>query len=323
MRTIKRYGQVKAYLKKAKANPRYVCGLVGLLLGVFMLCAGSPFSGNRPVPVTEIDRNKIEDIKWLFSSIPLITHEIGGRPVQIYGVAFDGAMNDKEYTPDNMRESLAAHIHEQIKEQIEARYYHGPGTQNGLRGLYDAATGDSSSDIAQKAKRCFLKLAEQWLKEEPNTEIRVFVTGFSRGAAIARHFMNLVEQDWQDKKYPASTLYFYAMLFDTVATGQKETLQLSLPASLDYLIHIVALDESRTLFRHTIDEEYIDLSSPGVAHSPIKQFPVSRINLVELPGSHSDIGTTYPTGIGGVYRDLAEQILYEMGLMQKHAWYSN
>ena len=303
--------------------------LIIVFLGIVMLYGCSAFSGNRPVAVTETDRSQISEIH-LFP-IPLITHEIDGKPVKIYGVAFDGTMNDKERVPRNERESLVAHIYNQIKPQIEARYYSGPGTQKGyFRNLFDAATGDSSSHIAQKAKRDFFKQAAHWLKEEQDVEIRVFVVGFSRGAAIARHFMNLVEQNWQGwqeavtgKQHPASTPYFYALFFDTVATGQEEKLILSLPASLDYLLHIVAQDEPRTLFRHVIDEEYIDPASPGVAHFSTNYFSISRLNLMELPGSHSDIGATYPKGIGSVYRDLAEQILYEMGLTPKNVWHSS
>jgi hypothetical protein len=295
-----------------------------IFLKILLLCCCSAFSGNRPVPITETDRRKINESANLPFHIPLITHEFSDKSVRIYKVAFDGTMNDKERVLFNERRSIVAHIF----DQLGGCYYRGPGMQNRyLRNPIDAATGYSSSDIAQGAKQDFFEQVEQWLKEERNTEIRLFVTGFSRGAAIARHFMNLVEQDWQVKstgeQYLDSDLYFYALLFDTVATGQETELQLTIPASLDYLIHIVAQDEPRTLFRHIIDEEYIDPTSPAVEYRKTDFFGISRINKIELPGSHSDIGATYQTGIGSTYRDQAEQILYQMGLLQKNVWRSN
>ena len=287
-----------------------------------MLCSCSAFSGKRPVAVSETDRREIDENQRTLPPIPLITHEIDGKTVKIYGVVFDGTMNDMGRIPDGERESLVAHIYGQIKDQICAHYSPGPGMQNkGRSNPIDAAIGYSSPAIAQKAKEIFFEKAEQWLKEEPNTETRVFVAGFSRGAAISRHFMNLVEQEWKAKTIGDHTPYFYALLFDTVATFQEKNLKLSLPASLDYLIHIVAKDEPRGLFRHVIDEEDdIDLTSTGVAYPPHNYFSISRINLRELPGSHSDIGATYQTGIGSAYRVLAEQILYAMGLSDKNVW---
>jgi hypothetical protein len=319
MRLVSNASKSTAYSKFFIHNWRVI-----IFLEIFILCGCSAFSGNRPVAITETDRRKIKESAKLPFHIPLITHELSGKPVKIYKIAFDGTMNDKNRVPHDERKSIVAHIF----DQIGGCYYRGPGMQNRyLRNPIDAATGYSSSDIAQEAKKDFFEQVEQWLKEEHNTEIRLFVTGFSRGAVIARHFMNLVEQDWQAKtprkEYLYSDLYFYALLFDTVATGQETTLQLSLPASLDYLIHIVAQDEPRRLFRHVIDEEYIDPNSPAVEYYKTDFFGISRINNIELPGSHSDIGATYQTGIGSTYRDQTEQILYQMGLLQKNVWRSN
>lgn len=100
-----------------------------------------------------------------------------------------------------------------------------------------------------------------------------------------------------------------------------DRLQLSLPASLDYLIHMVARDEPRSLFVPIIDRDDYDTAAPqtlGITNP----FNVHRINLLMLPGAHSDIGAAYEGGIGDNYRDISEQFLHKMGLLSQNCWES-
>ncbi|AMO93199.1 hypothetical protein CFter6_0468 [Collimonas fungivorans] len=288
-----------------------------------LLCGCSIFSGSRPIAVTATDRELVEvTYKKPESSVPLITHPLDGRSVKIYKVAFDGTMNDATRVSVDERPTVVAHI----AKRIEARYYPGPGMQNEyFRNWLDGLVGYTSTSIAQHAKREFFVQASAWLAADPNVEIRIFVVGFSRGAAIARHFMNIVEQDWPKSSAgvvaPDGTPHFYAMLYDTVSTGQMDTLQLSLPASLDYLIHMVAKDEPRSLFVPVIDRDDHDTTAPS--NSGITNpFNVHRINLLILPGAHSDIGAAYEVGVGDNYRDISEQFLYKMGLLSQNCWES-
>lgn len=285
--------------------------LANLLAGCALLSRGVP------LPVTAMDRKHIASAERIVKSeIPLITHSLG-RPVMVYRVAFDGTLNDAGRVPKNEQETVVA----SIARKIGARYHAGPGMQNPhFINYIDAAFGTSSVSIAREAEAAFFEQAAVWLDEDPETDIRIFVTGFSRGAAIARHFMNEVTDNWGTLSASRQAKpHFYAILFDTVSTGQLENLRLALPSSVDYLVHFVARDEARIFFTPIIDEE-------EESHLITKTFHLGgfltpeRLNLVDLPGSHSDVGSSYATGIGAVYRELSEQLLYKMGLIQENCW---
>jgi hypothetical protein len=110
---------------------------------------------------------------------PLITTPELGKRIHIYKVAFDGTMNDRLRIPLDERETLVA----RIARTTGAIYYPGAGMQGRDISYSDAATGASSMEIASRAAREFYKQAEKWYNQDSHSEIRVFVTGFSRGAA--------------------------------------------------------------------------------------------------------------------------------------------
>lgn len=280
-------------------------------------------SGGVPLPVTTDDRELIRAAQaFVDQPVPLITHALDGRPVKIFKVAFDGTMNDRARVPRSEQETVVS----TIAKHVDARYFPGPGMQSPhFVSLADAAIGYSSASIAEQAEKALFEQVNAWLDENPDSEVRVFVTGFSRGAAIARHFMNRTTRDWQQQTQGrAAPPHFYAILFDTVSTGQTDSLDLSLPASLDYLVHFVAKDEPRILFVPVFDRE--------VAEDPTqitRIFDLSgltlpkRFNLIQLPGAHSDVGSAYESGIAVLYRSLSEQLLYKMGLIEQSCWESS
>jgi hypothetical protein len=280
-------------------------------------------SGGVPLPVTTDDRELISAAQaFVNGPVPQITHELDGRHSKLFKVAFDGTMNDRTRVPSSERETVVA----SIARRIDARYFPGPGMQNPyFINLADGAFGYSSASIAERAEEEFFAQANAWLEEERDTEVRIFVTGFSRGAAIARHFMNLVARDWPQRMQGRPTPpHFYAMLFDTVSTGQTDSLALSLPPSLDYLVHFVAKDEPRFLFAPVFDREVADdpdrITKTFNLWGPV---PPQRVNLIQLPGAHSDVGSAYDRGIAVLYRSLSEQLLYEMGLLEQNCWESS
>ncbi|MCL6350146.1 phospholipase effector Tle1 domain-containing protein [Pectobacterium polaris] len=282
----------------------------------------SLISGTRSVPVRVSDLEDIEKALAMPMDAPLITHPIGHRPVKIYKVAFDGTFNDRTRIPLDERETLVARIARQVNAD---RYYPGVGMQSSGIDYRDGISGASSFDVAEQAKREFFVQASKWLLDNPNTDIRVFVTGFSRGAATARHFINLVTQQWSMRfgtieGLAASTSpRFYALLYDTVATGQNHSLMLNIPSSVDYLVHFYATNETRNqTFAPIIDSDPTPL--PFLWHF---QPTPRRINLIRLPGAHSDIGASYPKGISDVYIQLTEQFLYAMGLSENNCWESD
>lgn len=301
------------------------------------LTACTAISGNKVVPTVGSDREPVSALTELDSNlIPLLTQPLNGRQLKIYKIAFDGTLNDATRKPADERPTVVAHIAQLIsaKDDINSRYYPGPGMHNPTYiNVPDAALGYTSAKTAQEAEHDLIEQATKWVAADPNVEIRVFVTGFSRGAATARHFMNIVTRDWGhgvDCKQcsDGNSPEFFAVLYDTVATFQMESLDLSLPPSVNFLIHVVAIDEFRPEFEPLIDAEYrpgrevpskYESALPIVA-SERERHQSWRFHLIEVPGSHSDIGASYPEGVGDVYREMTEIWLRSFGLIQQNCW---
>lgn len=267
------------------------------------------------MPVSANDRMLIEQaFETTRMNVPLITHPIAERRVFQYVVGFDGTMNDRLRVPVGEKETIVA----SLMTKLGGTYYPGPGMQHPrYRNVIDGMIGYSSANIAETAAVAFLAQAQRWIETAPDGEVRVVVTGFSRGAAIARHFMNLVDSAADKSPALRRRVYFYVLLFDTVSTGQLDSLELALPASVDYFVHLVARDEPRFLFEPVVD------SKPKILTKVFKLggIPIpERINMIWLPGAHSDIGASYMGGIGSIYRQLVEQLLYEMGLSTQNCW---
>ena len=299
--------------------------LGSLLITSFISGCTAFVSGGNPIPIKATDRNKIDQALKIFRDAPLISHQIDGRPVRIYKVAFDGTLNDRERVPLDDRQTIVA----RIANLIGADDYQ---TGAGMRGkdveMWDAIKGDSSAKTAENAKENFFAQARNWLLEDSRMEIRLFVTGFSRGAATARHFMNIVSREWNDQFFKSDLLAMrnssspriYTLLYDTVATGQHNRLELSLPRTVDYAVHFVAIDEPRTiLFTPTIDVDADPLPTQAEFFGD-SLAPPKRLNTLYLPGAHSDVGASYQEGIGDLYTVLTEQFLYMMGLTKTNCW---
>jgi len=286
-----------------------------------LVASCSVFSGSAVFPVSGQDRLLVmANFEKLALSQPFIQPGPNTPKVRLYQVAFDGTLNDRERVPSEEQPTIVAKIAGLIEAKGKVHYYPGPGMQGESISLRDAMLGTSCIEVAEKAFADFKKVADTWRGEDPDVEIRVFVTGFSRGAATARHFMNLVaaRDGGARQAFKKNPARFYALLFDTVSTGQMDRLRLSLPPTLDYLIHFVALDEARPLFKPVID-----VRPEAQGATPITGLAMgypSRINLVLLPGAHSDIGTAYLDGIGNEYLVLVEQALYSMGLHDRNCW---
>lgn len=289
---------------------KITCGLCGLLLGGCALV-----SGDKPVAVSANDNVLIEQaLRSISIDVPLVTHPIAGREIHNYVVSFDGTMNDRKRVPDGERETIVA----SIASRLGGDYYPGPGMQNPkYRNFIDGMFGYTSSEIAENAANKLLNKARIWLDSNRDGEIRILVAGFSRGAAIARNFMNIVDAATEKDSRLRNHVYFYALLYDTVSTGQFDSLKLSFPPSVDYAVHLVARDEPRFLFRPVVDAGPETLSKVfNVGGSPIPE----RINLLILPGAHSDIGGVYVQGVSYLYQQLTEQLLYQMGLIEQNCW---
>jgi len=274
----------------------------------------SLFSGSEQIPISSEKRYAADNIAFDDTSIPLVTHPLDGRPVKIYSVAFDGTGNIRSASdgPSSKQDTLVAHM---SREVANTHYYAGPGNEKSpVARAFDSASGFSSKDVSRRAVQDLFDNIQQTPEAERDADLRIVVFGFSRGAAIARDFMNSVERSWKSKFPDRRTPHFYAVLFDTVPTGQVDNLQLSAPKSLDYMVHFVAQDERRPEFMPYVDGPV----EPTQRQPGDLAFAPRRINLVLVPGAHADVGGGYEEGVNSVYQLAADQLLYNMGLIQSN-----
>ena len=143
-----------------------------------------------------------------------------------------------------------------------------------------------------------------------DTKIEIF--GFSRGAAMAREFANMIHD-----KYPSAKINFLG-LFDTVAqegapneANANVGLRLTIPNNVEFVAHAVATEEYRELFPLTSVMKYyggIDvnlgfhignfpLTAPSrYSPSDYKEFKGKRYWEKPFSGAHSDVGGGYADG---------------------------
>ncbi|MBP6019639.1 MAG: DUF2235 domain-containing protein [Burkholderiaceae bacterium] len=198
-------------------------------------------------------------------------------PMGLLLFAFDGTRNDPA-TLSNIWKMSQYY-------QDGAVYYHsGPG--NPMYIDWDAITADQASKIIDTQWQSLLNE----LDGNPlNDSIPIDIIGYSRGAALARHFGNLINQhvndglftynDTQRGLITACVDMRFMGLFDTVAQmglagTQNHQYDLSIAAAWGWVAHAVALNERRVLYPLTVAAD----TGGG--------------NIIEAPfiGAHADIG---------------------------------
>jgi hypothetical protein len=150
------------------------------------------FSGGEPVPVLQEDRLIAVYADRALLNVPFLTSGIDGEPVKIYVVAFDGTGNDKFNIAKDERKTVVAAMAEVLEKKYDVNYVRGPGITSKI----DAAICFTCIPKAEEALSKLEKEVTSWLGLNPDGEIRILVLGFSRGAAIGRHFMNIVNDKW-------------------------------------------------------------------------------------------------------------------------------
>lgn len=193
--------------------------------------------------------------------------------------------------------------HESIKHCF---YYQGVGTYgNWWQRLINQGVAPESKNIASILYNAFLDFNNTY-----ETGDQVIVTGFSRGAAIARRFCSkLVEKS--SLLDINSQPFIYLAVFDTVASIGLPNLSQSNRPDYDVIfeqgctispfikqaVHMLSLDDKRKAFQPTL-----------------MNYDQNRITELWFAGAHSDVG-------GGYYRDglsdislthLIEWIIYQV-----------
>ncbi|TQM05693.1 putative alpha/beta hydrolase family protein DUF2235 [Pseudoxanthomonas sp. 3HH-4] len=241
-----------------------------------------------------------------------VLHDSGRSDDRLFIAAFDGTGNSMmRDAPEN--HTNVARIAKQIESlrdpTIAQGYVEGPGTQGGLSGTYDLASGYTYEARMEDMYLQFVKQSAAWLKENPGADIRLAAIGFSRGAEQAAGFTRLVEERGIKNPEGAQvtrdgdgrvlrvnyigpplrepgTVIQAVGLFDPVGTGEPRDHDRRLPPSVVSGFQITADDERRNLFQST------RVMDPGVTDG-------GRFLNVTVAGAHSDIGGGYSQdGIG-------------------------
>lgn len=165
------------------------------------------------------------------------------------------------------------------------RYHPGPGNDVFIN--WDTLTATQAREIIDTQWKWLLN---DLSRPQAATEITpIDILGFSRGAALARHFGNLIAQHVHQGLFQFNDPFFGAVsacvdlrfmgLFDTVAQfgiagSLNGNYDLSIDSAWEWVAHAVALHERRWLFPLTSARG----DTPG--------------NVIEMPfiGAHSDIG---------------------------------
>lgn len=278
----------------------------------------SVFSGGREFPISEKAKKELRERGGFLYPVRRLNPSTDNAIT--FFVAFDGTLNDHDNVPEGEDKTVVSKLYDYVdapavdavaavRASVAKRYYKGPGCLVGIFCWFDAATGYSSASTARAALNELRKFAAD---RPPDVELNVVAVGFSRGAATARHFLNLVQRESKDGFMSQAQVvaHSFAILFDTVATGDTGTLELALPSNLEFAIHFVAQHEARPLFAPVIDD---DSAYERIANPRQESF-LHRILTLYVPGAHSDLGDSYLRGIGPLVTAHAKSILGRMGL---------
>lgn len=217
----------------------------------------------------------------------------------VFFAIFDGTWNDRDKSGEK---TIPAKLSEQLEElakgdsKYTVKYYPGVGTRTSfIKRIFEGIFGRGTKKNAEGAYEDLQELIDDKNGILPH----VYAIGFSRGAASARHFLNTVDESYSVIQVPKGRLLadarLYALLFDTVATGQHTDLQLQIPENMTSVLHLVAESEQRELF------PVVRINKPLT-----NDLFENRFVEIDLPGTHSDIG--------GGYGDKLEGLTYYLSL---------
>ena len=265
-------------------------------------------------------------------------------PLQI-GIFFDGTGNDDKDSTALSNVWYLYEMHEGDDELFENKkytsrrfYQRGVGSESeGFFSFAVDAAGNAGGYGAALRFENVIAYIEQYIAEyrdegfdgkylPPTIQLDVF--GFSRGAAMARHFVNCIKQNYFDFKDPDINEAFSANnilinflgVFDTVGSfniaGDNDDFGFSFHIKPSWIeskaMHIYALNEYRWGF---------DLQA--LVQKQDSNYPVDIIegNFIEigLPGAHSDIGGSYSFNKLTQFANNALLACPPLALMAKHA----
>lgn len=260
-------------------------------------------------PLTEADRVAVQKVQEQIASMKVKPVIDPSNPHQKQlGIGFDGTGNDRAKMEHDTNVSKLLDGMEG-----ETHYERGVATDGDFMDTLDYATGEGLRDRVDSAYNNLVEQVNALKGQDPNAQVVLAVTGFSRGAAAARVFVNELQRrgvpvldsqrpDGSFAQYHETPKVGVMVLFDTVSMSARHN-NLSIPTNVDNVLHLTANDERRQLFPLT---RATDPSRPN-----------PNVTEVGLPGSHGDIGG----GMNNRYSDLplgiAHQFMDSAGFAMK------
>lgn len=270
---------------------------------------GRRIDGVNSYPASEADLALYEQGADLISRQPrprlLAASDPDGR---LFFANFDGSGQDMHRAGSVATNVGALHADllfrvDQGDRRIATEYLSGPGTQESWipRGL-DSALGFTADDRALEMYGRLARQADDWLRKNPDVDVTIAATGYSRGAISSIMFTRLVDrfgildpeglrfgrdangdltvQSDRPALVPPGQTAQALFLLDPVSTGIDRDFDLRPPPSTITGVSFWAAHERRWAFPHhaVID---LGLSEEG------------RFAGVLLPGAHADLGGGY------------------------------
>ncbi|MCG8064892.1 MAG: DUF2235 domain-containing protein [Candidatus Thiodiazotropha endolucinida] len=221
-------------------------------------------------------------------------------PLGLLLFAFDGTWIDRDSTDPRMAITSNVELFRQYYEDANGpdstRYIPGVGTNGNLDSMFGGAFAIGARDLINEAVR----MLRRYLR---NSEDRTIdIVGFSRGAAMAREFANVILEmqangEFDDPTYGQPFTIRFMGLFDSVSTNMVDgsatnscgfLYDFTISDRIGHVAQAYALNEHRPLF--PLD---------SIDHSGGGGLSANRVEQGFL-GAHSDLGGGYNRNDQGV-----------------------
>ncbi|WP_319381621.1 DUF2235 domain-containing protein [Thiomicrorhabdus sp.] len=173
-------------------------------------------------------------------------------------------------------------------------YYSGVGTYGSkIQQIFNSAFAPPNLDVGR-----VIKIAGRDLRQTYHPGDRVFLFGFSRGAAIARRFASVIE-DYLPSAQVDEPIVRFLGVFDTVASIGFPNLD-----SDDKPVSDVVFENGTVSPNVAEALHLLSLDDKRIAFHPTLMNKDSRVTEIWFPGAHSDVG-------GGFWYDGLSDITLE------------
>jgi hypothetical protein len=227
----------------------------------------------------------------------------------VFFAAFDGTNNDMLNLSGDFQSTNVGQLWDQYKigmdKNLHGGYYPGLGTKGRptKETWLSPAVTIGVIETAKQAYIDFAREASDWLQDHPEETVSVVLTAFSRGAASAVIFSQLLYKRGLVLPYPSGKVLIQpgktevsaGVLFDPVTTGVEGNL--AFPPNVRNVVAIKALNEYRYEFK-------------GVNYSKQKDV----VTTIGMYGNHCDIGGSYDNGLAALSLEASTQFLRKSGL---------